>query len=770
MKIGFSPESIVDLDGKPLVGRVTLLVHNSDTLATIYTLEGNSFVQAANPQLLDNAGRLENTLFFDAAIIDVKVERYVGSSGQMSVSSPDSDFETFDVFEIGFDLAEIGAAETVETVAQLQDVATGNKFVNVLGYYAAGDCVPRTYYWDADSENNIDGGYVVGSNVDDSGRWILLWGESMIPASVYGIVAGSNESNIQAFLSYPDYVGSFLQKTAPVARFERGIYTSNVSYSTYKEVAFDQGAKFSSAYFSLPKMRVLGRSTDYIADFDIADEAHSSWFRTAKAFWSCGSKKMVLDGSHYASSTVDEDVTVRNALIESFGRVPTTYTAGAKLILDGCKIYGHPLFNASDRVKFVGMAFRDDWFNDLPQNLDFVNNITCHTSDGNTLLLCNFGNVDTYLKAATANGDTSIDLAGRYVQSVSTEQFTEINNVVCNSLTIDVGYSSIVTLTNVKASTLGVFTSQELTLKNCEVHFEYEPYTSKVICENSKIWSNSPWSRAIEAVFTDCMITGVSFSYASDNETDDPPISFYGCNIDFSSVKAKKVTMKQCSYYNQTNAVIQIYPYNDGTNYRIDADLEGNIFDSATPVEFTKFDTVDGILQDNVYGVVANWKILDNVFSGNDEGIKCRFWSCRWSSSHPSETFLKMHYNISEVNSYVEYSGNSGKCPSESMKGLYQDSNSESGTFEAGADTLYYYSNTLRCMTNLRNSTPAFLDSKPVDRRTIVVKTGFLFWVSLFFNFDYTLSAGADNGDLFKIGQCCLSGSRLGSGEASNVI
>ena len=73
MKIGFNPQSIVGLDGMPLVGRVTFYVHDSDIKATVYSMQGDAFVESQNPQLLNNAGRLDDTVFFDAAIIDVSI-------------------------------------------------------------------------------------------------------------------------------------------------------------------------------------------------------------------------------------------------------------------------------------------------------------------------------------------------------------------------------------------------------------------------------------------------------------------------------------------------------------------------------------------------------------------------------------------------------------------------------------------------------------------------------------------------------------------------
>ena len=183
MKIGFNPGSIVDLNGSPLKGRVTIYEHGTDIPKDIYTIEDDEYVQAENPQLLNVAGRLDDTIYFDASIVDVKIERYIGEAGQMSVNSPDEDFEDFDVFSTGF-VADLGqAGEIVDTIDALRDTPVSSGTVNVRGYYYAGDCGSRLYVWDASSSATEDGGYVIGSNLTASGRWILAHDGDTIPCT-----------------------------------------------------------------------------------------------------------------------------------------------------------------------------------------------------------------------------------------------------------------------------------------------------------------------------------------------------------------------------------------------------------------------------------------------------------------------------------------------------------------------------------------------------------------------------------------------------------
>lgn len=444
MKIGFNPESIVDISGKPLAGRVTMYLHDSDVKLDVFTMEGEAFVQAQNPQLLNNAGRLDATLFFEAAIVDVKVERYVGPEGQMSVDSPDTDFEPFDYFETGFDPRILSVRSCVDTISELMDTSPDSQIVDVIGYYGVGDCAPRTYYWDADSQNDVDGGYVIGSNVSDSGRWILLWDDEVIPSSVYGILPGSNEANISAILSYPATVGSFLQKTAPCVRFEKGKYTTNVSLSTEKELCFDSGAYFRYATITCPRLKTFGKVSSYLGDFNFTGanaEAHSAWFRTVNAFWHCGANTFHLDVTNYfQDAELNTSVDLLNKVIIGCKRLPMTYATGAYLQIRGCGIYGHRIFSPTeDIIRFRDMCFDQEWFTKANfGDWDFGllsqgHRIQLITSDGNTIDYANFWQPDVYLRACLGNGDTTFDGHELPYSTTTNDQFTTIRNCRFNS-------------------------------------------------------------------------------------------------------------------------------------------------------------------------------------------------------------------------------------------------------------------------------------------------------------------------------------------------
>lgn len=762
MKIGFSPESIVGLDGMPLVGRVTLFAHDSDTAINVYTLEGDTFVQAQNPQLLNNAGRLDNTLFFDSAIVDVLVERYIGAEGMMSVDSPDSDFETFDCFEFGFDTSSIEGAETVDTIAQLIDADPSKRFVNVMGYYAVGDCAPRLYYWDSDSVNDIDGGYVIGSNVEDSGRWILLWDDELIPSSVYGIVAGTNETNINAFLNYPDVVGSFRMKTARVVRFLPGDYSSDVGFATEKEVAFDAGARFAEASFTLPKMYVIGKSTDFIAaDFAFSaydSVAHSAWFKTIAGFITCGAKRLVVDSvDFFANKTLSTATTIADTTIEwtTNTRLPVTYTDSGRIVFNRCNFVGSKMFNATDIVAFANMVFDDSWFAMTAADFDFTDKISARSSSGVSLLLSKFRFVDAYVKAVEADSQTTLNLEGRKAGTITTYRFKDIRNVVCDTLNV-IQPGEEVNIRNVKTEALSV-EANIVNIDASDVRFAFQPVANYVYATRSTLKSSTDWERNdVYIDFKDCELL-INFSYANDNEEAGRSVNLFNCILNNSRINVKKIKASGCRF---SSCALKVYPYKNNGAYYISLDAANCVFDSEVPVELTKFDRVDGVDDDECYGCKLELRLVNCTFEGNEEGVRCRYWMNR-SGQYSTREF------ISEVGNDVLCVGNAGKCPATDLRGVRITDNTDYTSQDIGGVTIYKYEKAKRRCFNYGGLWYDVYVDDP-GKLTKYYKTGGdPLTDSLFRNFFmlyHTAIDSDDNGDFFELA-ICLPGTYLRIGQ-----
>jgi len=311
LTFSFNPGAVVDETGTPLAaGRVSVYVHDSNVLARVYTMEGDDYVEAENPQLLDDNGRLSATLFARIGVYDVKIEKNNG----------DGTYEDFDNYEIGLDIdfSQAGAS-TVSSVEDLQDIdpAVSGSVVTVSGPY------PATYIWDELSTDTPDGGVVVDSNVQGEGNWILLWDDEMLPCTVYGITPG-NESNMAAFLSYADTIGHWGIQTPRICRFPAGEYISSITYTTQKGIYIDRGARFNWATITCPY--VLAQPTDnwiFGQTWTVTSNnavAYLSWFRFRSDFVGYGAPVVYVDKDNTSGA---QQVTLQGKEVHFFITPPS---------------------------------------------------------------------------------------------------------------------------------------------------------------------------------------------------------------------------------------------------------------------------------------------------------------------------------------------------------------------------------------------------------------------------------------------------------------
>lgn len=669
MKMSLDNAPYIDqASGKPVEGRIRICLHNTNVLAEVFTIEGPNYVVAPNPQLV-HGGYPEASLFAELGILDIYLEKYIGEEGMMSVESPDEDFAPLDVFEWGldYDISE-ATANRVDTIDDLRLANTDLKVVNVTWYSEPGDCCPRTYIWDELSQNDEDGGYVVRSDISDTGRWILLWGDEVLPCTVYGVNPG-DESNINLLLNYPETVGSFKLKTAPIVRFPKGTYTSTVIYATNKQIAFDSGAQFPSGSFYCPSVVLFGDPTSYIADFTFNTPnvtAHSSWFRTVDGFLSSGADELVVDSTNYFTDTrlqYSRTLSNKTLVYPSNKRLPITYVNNGRLVLSHCDIDGVRVFNSSDKITFQYTDFKDEWFDNT--SIDFASNVICHSVSLNTIRLDNFKNTMNYINAMKYDGKTTIDLAGRSINTWTNDFATEVRNAFVDNFSISMGSSADVTLVNVHSGSFSA-ACRYITIKGgCDIYFSSQPNASAVWAEDSRVGSSYKWSSpSTQFIAENCWI-GIVFDYAQNNEDAGSWLQFVRCTFQENVlISTKYLSMHNCTTYNNS---IKIYPYKADDKYHMFVDLQNNTFNNSTPIEFTKL-KVDRYGQnqedEDVYDILVNWTIVGNTFIGNDEGLRCRYWQNR-SGSYYSRTFIAWSNDNS-----ITYFGNIGKCPSDTAKNI----------------------------------------------------------------------------------------------------
>ena len=702
MKLAFQ-RRFLDDNGLPLnAGRITLYAHDSQTPITVYALTGDDYSPAENPMLTTNDGRID-TVFYDDGIIDVKVEKNNG----------DGTFELLDTFEDGIDIGKNGTSDTqVDTIEELRNVNPEVGTVTVTGYYTRGDAPVRMYMWDANSTNTIDGGYVIGSDVSDTGRWILLWHDEIIPCTVYGVFPGQYEENITPFLNFPNTVSTKAIATARICRFIPGTYQTDQTYYTGKTLYFDEGAQFVTGEFSC-KNAIVPSNTSFVAEFSfngVQKEVHSSWFRTVDTFLSCNAQRYVVDGTNYfVNSSLTRRVTLTNAEVEFHGRLPVTYSGNGCIGFSRCDLQGSGMFNATDVLYFAYMEIHDEWWLS-PASIDWTTKVHARTTSLDRLLLQNFQNTTAYVNAIKADGQTKCDLAGRYIASLAANGFTDILNVDCNSFSYNQSGTAI-ELRNVKASTTYI-TATSVTVKDCDLQDFMASISNYFVCYDSRLsFSVAPTFNAIWLY--DCNVNGGStwtckgqvmceggyfngsLNYVTDNTSDHSVVKFTGVRFGENNIfYLKRLVAMDCTFNNNT---IKMYPYKSGDNYYLYIDLENNIIRNTNPIEFTRIEEIDGWWQEDVYDCILNWTIVNNVFLGNDEGLRMRYWQKR-AGQYYTRTFVKMAQGVHSIN----YEGNVGKCPSDNMRGVtVSDNKGYTTETVSGDNTVYKYPSAYkRCMMN----------------------------------------------------------------------
>ena len=355
----------LDINEKPLVrGKVEILDPVSVNFLDIWSYAVDEYTPLENPVILDIEGRVPQTVFCDR-IVYVRVYAYKGD-----------DLEGQPIYEF---IRDFYAGENMNS--EVRDYAIGindlknldpevNTQVNVLGYHNAFDCPMRSYMWDPNSTLDPDGGYIIGSNVSATGRWILLFDGEYIPSSYYGVYPGQ-ESNMNALLGYVAVIKG--KSTAPGIWFVPGSYSTSTAIYTNKKVMVDRCTYFAASIFGCNSVTVVGATDSSIlypqgiVDFYVNDKnctVHSSWYKTIQGFFGCGADNLVYDSVNSGlTQSLTGETLVENKTITFNAKLSLTYGTGAYLHFKNCNFVGKEFLSPStDYVKFTNMDIHDSWW------------------------------------------------------------------------------------------------------------------------------------------------------------------------------------------------------------------------------------------------------------------------------------------------------------------------------------------------------------------------------------------------------------------------
>lgn len=658
MKISLAQTQWFDDQGYPLVaGRVSVYLHESDTLATVYTLEGETFTQAQNPFILDNGGRCPTgSIWFDAAVVDVKVEKYNGVPGSYS---------QVDRYEDGFEVPGVTNDSVIVGIDGLVDANPELGVVTVVGYHNAHDCGARQFVWDPNCTVNEDGGAIIASGTAENGRWILLSDSRYMPSTYYGIKAGSLESNIAAFLTYPETVGQWSIKLPPVPRFKAGTYTSNGTMSTPKTVAFDTGAKFTNMSFTVNAVEIM-HNVDYVADFIFAKQqlAKSSWFRSVSKFWTCGARELYQERTNYfASNALNNSYWVSHQKVSGY---PVAMTGVGVLMFEDCDFEDGSLSTAWYTL-FKDCRFSDRWYAD--STWDFGATPAHHIAlapASNTVKICNFQDANAYVLWAAAYSVGAIDLEGREVDTVDANMhFTYIANARIGAL----------------------HSEGDISIDNCSVSSAYlEDYSATFSATGSSVTFVD--TRAMAIVLDDCKVslaadidnlhtslyaTGTSFSLSTasivrssaSDHVNFGAVELSGCDLHGGEVQCGAPSISGTIL---ENTVITVIPGLNSGTYHLSVFFKGNTVKGTGKLRIvpaTENSGATGVQE----VIVDGMNIVDNTFSTSSPGIVMPFWA-----SDGEHRFIggvtgftapgdMSDWSTEYFTAPYVYAGNTGNCP-----------------------------------------------------------------------------------------------------------
>lgn len=662
MKIALTPNQYFTIDGQPLVsGRLQVHLHDSDTLATMFTLDGGVYTIASNPVYLDDGGWVHDTRWVEDGLYDVDVEQRL----------PDGTYTKISEFQFGFTLPEVNSDTQVNGLDGLKQADPALGIVSVYGYDSNCMAPMRNYIWDPNCTLQPDDGVIVASDSTDDGRWCLLWDDEKLPCTVYGIVPG-HEQNLNAFLSYPEVISQWNIATPPIIRFIKGDYTANATYSTNKPMYCDAGVRFANATFWTPSLEVAADSDLYIyvGDFRFTDPravAHSSWFRSVKAFWGCGAKRLICDTANwFADTVINQDITVTDTMVEGEGEVVMSMSGSTRLTFQNCSITARSIFNPNDSYRFLGMRWSDLWWTtNTPASFGFgPGSYIEFPPEYNSWNIDDFGIPDTYARLLQAYSIPTLDLCGRVINNVSNMGFTVIRNGNIGTLLSN----NSVALSNCSIDSLTV-TSGDLTLVNC---------SANIYGLADSISAVDSFISCIPSI--DCNTTSVSVTGGAWNGRINPvdyddlskgkPIVFRRCTVTApsgsvttgpSNIRGNLIDIEDCLVSTQVTVYPIMVTVNDTTKYYMNFNFARNQLGGSAYIYFTYSGSVEYQAHPEVHDVeIVRLRIVDNQFLQDDiKGIYMPFYSAdRWYR------YMRGLGNGTYRNSFsYQYWGNTGNCP-----------------------------------------------------------------------------------------------------------
>lgn len=251
----------IDSNGNPLsFGKLYYYNIGTNDLKTVYQ-DGDKNIAADNPQILNASGRTDTEIYLGDGQYTVVAYKFNGTDPN---TAPPEDWSIDNQWD---DQGSVEAVRTndittVDTIAELRDyTATDFNFVEVLGYYSAGDMFTRTYHWDANNTEYDNGGTIIKNPLYSTGAWVLDIDGDTLDVRIFGMLPGRSDTYNSQFAAissaaiapntnnprsiyFPSGIYKFVAGTQTVQTkviIDKGVYFSNVSSGSifYMDLASD---------------------------------------------------------------------------------------------------------------------------------------------------------------------------------------------------------------------------------------------------------------------------------------------------------------------------------------------------------------------------------------------------------------------------------------------------------------------------------------------------------------------------------------------------
>ena len=408
-------QSFLDINGKPIVGRVKFYTLHTTDYEPIFDFQGTQIV---NPQFTNDIGQILTQVFLDDVDYTVYVEKYIGT-GNMQSDFDDENWQFQYSFDNLFQTVDVNVYSNVyynvNNISDLRnlnpnnvDTADGKKLVQLIGYNEAGDKPAVLYVWNSNSIENDNGGNIIKVNNIATGRWELvnLFGLNGVDVRHFGVFGAATAAQAPTSMAASITIANMYTNTIGIPLYfpsrEDGLTWYNISGLTLNNPIFANNTRCICDTGSSCTLRIFREENN------VSCWSNSSYNGTftlygpkLKASWGVLSPNVYYNAIE--EMYFDTDINNNNTHT-SFSNVTITSD-----VLVYYKQFTNCLFNVVGKL-----SDHLDFYNCKLEQIYFENHAEYCTVDDNCLIpLSSWTDVKRWLELVTQQSNRTLDLEGR---------------------------------------------------------------------------------------------------------------------------------------------------------------------------------------------------------------------------------------------------------------------------------------------------------------------------------------------------------------------